>query len=88
MPPGGNWCSLSSRHPSPPPARGTRRNGPSIVAEGVINEGMTRGNLRARVYGPPRVGIVHAILRKRASKAAHFIASRQKHRRKTFYITF
>jgi len=36
---------------------------------------------------PPRVGIVQAT-RKRAPKAAHLIASRQKHRRKTFYTAF
>lgn len=40
VPPGGNWRSLSSQHPSTPPAR---KSVPSIVAEGVINEGMTRG---------------------------------------------
>lgn len=83
VPPGGNWYSLFN-HPSPPPVRGTRRSsGSSIVAEGVINEGMTRGESRS-FYS--RVGIAQATQARFKSGTPYCFPP--KHHRRTFYFTF
>lgn len=84
LPRWGAWCLqvvTGSLYPVSipllPPAWGTRRNDPSIVTEGVINEGMTRR--RGEISKLRTVLLVWELRkpRKRFSKARHLIASRQ-----------
>lgn len=60
-----------------PPVWGTRRSDPSIVTEGVINEGMTRA--RGEISELRTALLVWELRepRRRASKTGHLIASRQ-----------
>lgn len=81
VPPGGNWQSPSSQHPPPK----NTRSGPSIVAEGVINEERPRGS---RTTQPPRVGIAQAAQACSSPLPGHLIPSRQKPDRDPFTSPF